>query len=510
MKRTLSLLSLLIVLAALLAACGSAPAAPAANEAQTTASNAPPSEAAASVSTESSEAAEASEAPAPSAEASEAPPTPTPINVSTFDQAAAGDRTVVRWFVGLGAGTQPEQIEAQQEFVEKYNASQDEIYLALDIVGNETAYEVLATQIAAGNAPDIIGPVGYRGISSFQDQILDLSDLIEKNNVDLSEYDESLVTFYQTEEQAQLGLPFAVYPSFIFYNKDLFDEADLPYPPHAFGEQYDGKPWDMNTLRELALKLTVDDQGADATEADFNPDKIVQFGFVPQWGEDPRAQGTLFGAASIVGEDGKAQIPDNWLAGWKWFHDGMFSEERFIPNQAYLDSELLTGNPFNTGNVAMAYTHLWYTCCIDQVKNWDIAVVPSYDGTTTAKLHADTFSILKTTKDQDAAFSVLQTMINDEDLLQLYGAFPAKKDLQQQFIDGLNEKFAGTTVDWQVALDSLEYVDTPNHEAAMPNFREAADAIQAFGTLYRSQADVDIDAEAQKLKAELDTIFAKE
>ena len=40
-----------------------------------------------------------------------------------------------------------------------------------------------------------------------------------------------------------LGIPMAVYSSFIYYNKDLFDEADLPYPPHAVGEKYDGKDW---------------------------------------------------------------------------------------------------------------------------------------------------------------------------------------------------------------------------------------------------------------------------
>jgi len=238
-KRTMSLLSLLMILAVVLAACGGTPAAPT-DSAQAGASAAPAASeapAAAPASPEASAAPEASEpSPSPEAstaaspEASAAPPTPTPVNVSTFDASAAQGRTVVRWFVGLGAGTQPEQITKQQEIVEEYNKSQDKLYLALDIVGNETAYEVLATQIAANNAPDIIGPVGYRGISSFQDQILDLSDLIQKNNVDLSEYDESLIKFYNVEGQGQLGLPFAVYPSFLFINKDLFDEADLPYP----------------------------------------------------------------------------------------------------------------------------------------------------------------------------------------------------------------------------------------------------------------------------------------
>lgn len=91
-KRTMTLLSLLIILATVLSACGAAPAAPDTDVAQ----------ASTPASAEPSTASEAS--PAPSAEASAAPPTPTPVNVSTFD-AAAADKQVVRWYVGLGVGT---------------------------------------------------------------------------------------------------------------------------------------------------------------------------------------------------------------------------------------------------------------------------------------------------------------------------------------------------------------------------------------------------------------------
>ena len=38
---------------------------------------------------------------------------------------------------------------------------------------------MLATQIAAGNAPDIIGPVGVEGLNIFRDQLLDLAPLID-------------------------------------------------------------------------------------------------------------------------------------------------------------------------------------------------------------------------------------------------------------------------------------------------------------------------------------------
>jgi len=38
---------------------------------------------------------------------------------------AAQDKTVVNWFVGLGTGTQPNQIDVQNKVVADFNASQD-------------------------------------------------------------------------------------------------------------------------------------------------------------------------------------------------------------------------------------------------------------------------------------------------------------------------------------------------------------------------------------------------
>ena len=67
-----------------------------------------------------------------------------------------------------------------------------------------------------------------------------------------------------------IGIPMAVYPSFIYYNKTLFDEADLAYPPHEVGEQYEGQDWTWDTVRELAMQLTVDANGADATDPAFD------------------------------------------------------------------------------------------------------------------------------------------------------------------------------------------------------------------------------------------------
>jgi len=443
------------------------------------------------------------------------PPTPTPVAVDTFDPSAAGGRTVVKWYVGLGTGADPKQIDVQKKVVDQFNKSQSSIYLTLQIVDNKVASTTLATQIATGNVPDVVGPVGTVGRATFDGNWLDLSPLIQANNFDMSVYEPSVVQNYYSPTQGQIGIPFAVYPSFVYFNKDLFDEAGLPYPPQHFGDTYMGKEWNFDTLRDLSMKLTVDERGNDATSPDFAPDHIVQFGFDLQYKTDPRAMGTLFGANRLIDNEGQAYVPPNWLSAWNFFYDAMF-KDHWMPNDPYRNSDLFgKGSVFNSGNLAMGYTHLWYTCCIDpvskggKVRNWDIGVVPSYQGTTTAALHADSFGIMKASQHPNEAFQAYEFLITNKDLLNVYGAMPAIKSMQSDFFETLDEKYAPVKVNWQVAVDSLAYNDVPNHEEGLPNFLKARQATTDFQTLIDTTPGLDINAESQKLQATLQAIYSE-
>ena len=424
-----------------------------------------------------------------------------------------GPPVEIKWYCCLGTGDDKTQLPVEAKVVDDFNKSQTHIKLVFDHVAYAGARAAFATRIASGTPPDVVGPVGVGGAEAFRGQWLDLKDLIAKNNVDLSVYGQGAVDFYKVAGQGQIGIPFAVFPSFIYFNKDLFDEAGLPYPPQRFGDTYQGKEWNWDTLRDLAKQLTVDDKGNDATSQDFRPDSIVQFGFDLQYGTDPRAMATPFGANRLIDGAGRAQIPSNWLSAWNFFYDGMF-RDHWMPNDPYRNSDVFgKGSVFNSGHLAMAYTHLWYTCCIDpvskggKVKNWDIAVVPSYQGVTTAKLHADTFVIMKATRHPDEAFQVYRYLITNKDLLDVYGAMPAIGEMQAGFFRGMDDKFAPVKVNWQVAVDSLAYPDVPNHEEGLPNFLKARQATTDFQTLIDTTPGLDINTEAQKLQSTLQAIY---
>lgn len=424
-------------------------------------------------------------------------------------------QTEIRWFVGLGAGSDEPTIAPQRAIVDEYNASQDEIELVLEIVDAAQSQDVLATQIAAGNPPDIVGPMGIQGRAAFEGAWLDLTGLIESTDYDLSDFDPALIDFYKLGEQGQLGIPFAVYPSFILYNKDLFDEADLPYPPTAYGEPYlnaDGEEleWNTETLRDLALLLTVDAEGNDATMDAFDLNNTVQWGFGQQFPE-LRGMATLFGPGNFADADGEAVIPERWREAIHWYQDAMWTSG-FHPNDPYGDSAVLgETNWFDSGNIAMINTHLWYlTCCLTTLDaSWDVAPVPAHDGVTTAKLHAGTFGILENSDNHEAAFEALSFLLSPETaerLINIYGGMPARLSLQEGFFERFAERFEGE-VNWDVVTAGLLYPDTPSHEEGMPGYREARDRYLAFQQELENDPEFGVDAELEVLQRDLQRIF---
>jgi multiple sugar transport system substrate-binding protein len=438
---------------------------------------------------------------------------PAPAGSEPAASEVAGEPVEIRWFCCLGAGDDPEQVEQEEAVVAAFNESHDNIELVFEVVDYDSAFDAMSVEIAGGNAPDIVGPVGVSGSEAFHGQWLDLTELIESTSFDLTQFTEGSVEFYQVGGEGQVGLPFAIFPSMLYYHRDMFDEAGLEYPPHTQGDPYvlDGEevPWDFETLAEVARRLTVDEAGNDATSPDFDPETVVQWGYEPQY-QDLRAVGSYFGSGSLVADDGTtAQVPEHWADAWKWLYERIWTDFATM-NEAQVNApEQGNGNAFNSGKIAMGLTHLWYTCCIDEAgENWDIAVVPANGDTTTSNFNADTFRIWGETEHPEEAFEVLTYLITEAspDLLQIYGGMPAIEANQDAFFAGLDERYPWD-VDWQVAQDMVAFADNPSFEAFVPNYQETFDAIVAFGSKLRSTEGLNMDDEIAAFTEQLQTIY---
>jgi multiple sugar transport system substrate-binding protein len=451
-------------------------------------------------------------------------------------QSVAPGVKVVRWFCCLGAGDDPTQVKVEKKVIDDFNASHTDIQIAGEFVLYAQAYDTLATEIAGGNPPDIIGPVGFGGANAFAGHWLDLQPLIDSTGFDTTQFESSAVDYFKVGD-AQEGLPFAIYPSELYYQRDAFAEIGINEPPHKYGQNYvavgpaaaalgvsEGAevPWDYSTARTLAMLLTVDSNNNDATQPGFDPSNIQQYGFEPQR-DDLRGLGAFWGPGSLVASDGSAQIPEPWSAAWKWYYDGMWKDHFIVDGSRYNDQVSWNpdGVPFCNGKVAMAENFIWSTYCLSSAgDNWDIAAVPANNGVQTAAFNADTFRIWKDTANPDAAFTVLQYMLGPAaaDLTTAYGAMPAKEGLRDDFFKQLEDSFGPLQkpIDWQVAVDGIEHADVPNFESPLPvnksgenTYNESVSAINTYATRWDTTAGLDIDQQIQQMQQDLQAIWNK-
>ncbi|HSG42687.1 MAG TPA: extracellular solute-binding protein [Anaerolineales bacterium] len=439
------------------------------------------------------------------------------------DDAPPAEKVQIRWFVGLGTGTDPVQIEVQEEVVADFNASQDRIELVLEVVPFDAARDTLSTQIASGSPPDIVGPVGHGGSNDFYGQYLDLAPYIEESGFDTGIFDQALVDFYQTED-GQVGLPFAVFPGAIYFVPAMFDEAGLNYPPQVYGEKYvfpDGREadWNWETITEVARLLTIDVNGLNATEEGFDADNMVQVGYEAQW-QSVLSVGTFYGGAAPVfaGSEGsyESTIPDSWKEGFAWYYDGMWGEQPFIANGPLAGApEFGTGNVFNSGKAAMGLTQTWYTCCLADFaaagNEFQMGIQPiGANGQVSGRVDADTFRVMAGTANPAEAFEVLAYLITTggDKLLPTYGAMPAIAEKTDAFFEVKSADYPFVTEEsWNVFVQGLAYADVPSSEQWQPNSIKAVARYATFFDLMRNTSDLDLDAEIQKLADDLTVIY---
>ena len=444
--------------------------------------------------------------------------------VEAVVEEAMGDKVQIRWFVGLGTGTDPEQVAIQEQVVADYNASQDKVELVLEVVPFDAAKDTLSTQIASGSGPDIIGPVGMGGSNAYYGQFLDLAPYIESAGFDLSIFDPALIEFYQTEA-GQVGLPFAVFPGAMYFVPEMFDEAGLAYPPQVYGEQYelDGEmvDWNWETVTQVAKLLTVDVNGLNATEDGFDKTQIVQVGYEPQW-QAAMSIGTFIGGAAQIygGEEGayESTIPDSWKEAFQWYHDGMWGDQPYIATGPLAGApEFGNGNPFNSGKAAMGLTQTWYTCCLAELRDagveFQMGIQPMLaDGNVQGRVDADTFRVWSGTAHPEEAFDVLSYLITTggDTLLPIYGAMPAIAEKTDAFFEIKSADYPFVTQEsWDVFVQGLGYADSPSAEQYQPNWIEAFARFDAFKDLLANTEDVDFDAEFTKLQEDLNVIYNK-
>jgi multiple sugar transport system substrate-binding protein len=417
----------------------------------------------------------------------------------------ASGPTKVTIFVGFGAGSDPDSMDALNALAEEYNSTHTDTQIEFTFSTWEEHASKFSTLVAGDLAPDLAFPIGIQGLAEFNDEWIDISPYIEADDYDTSDYYGPAVELLSAADQT-VGLPIGVYPSVLFYNEDLFDKAGMDYPPSAYGDS----SWTYDKVTEMAKALTLDANGNSADSPDFDSSQIDEWGWGGFCGPFRTVPGKF--GTSPLGMDAEYKTAEmdtgGYLEGMEFNSDNIWNLH-IQPTGEEVDSSFGgADNPFEGGHVGMWECFSWmaYAFPTFQNFNWNAApVAAGPHGDVVSPTNADTFAISKHSENPEQAWEVAKWLMEPEQLGRLcniFGCIPARKSLADGWLQGMSEQYP--QVDFQVFLDSIEYMDaSPNNESWVPNYQKVWDATEAALNRVVSGEETDAQAVVDALDAEV-------
>jgi multiple sugar transport system substrate-binding protein len=311
---------------------------------------------------------------------------------------AEGSKIILR----VGTGDSGEGLNPHQEIIAEFEKQNPDILVQLEAVSGNDYYTRLLTQIAAGDAPDII-QIGDDAVPMFVSKggFLPLDDFITGNYpLDTSIYLPGTLDPGQYQG-SQYFLPKDFSPLAVYYNKKIFDEYNVAYPTDD---------WTWDEFLATAQELTKDVDGDGQTDI---------------WGAQLSANWTsgfeYWVAATggrLISEDGKSYVgymdsPET-IKAVQFFAD-LYNKYKVAPPPA--DFNLWAGgNPeFESGKAAMRLFGRWPQTGLLSNPNVDLGTVEVPAGDQKANvLFWSGFGIFSGSENPEAAWRFLKYYVGAE------------------------------------------------------------------------------------------------
>ncbi len=295
------------------------------------------------------------------------------VTIPLCSFASAGERTHILYSY-WGSGS---EVESTQQVIDAYNAMQEDVYVELLVIPNETYTQelqqrsVMSSRDRGTNMPDC-GIMHESGVLGFARNGL-LADV--SGMYSTADAKPMPCVTYRLD-----GKPVAYSTStgtlILYYNRALFDAAGLPYPPTEAENA-----WTWEEFIAVARQLTLDAEGRHPGDAGFDADSIVQYGCnIDRWTWQMEVWAHANGGRWFS-EDGRHSLimQDAAVASIQRVADLTLVEHVQPPVEtvtAYSMEEY-----FLPGNVAMATGGTWCigTCLEASGLDYGIAVLPRMD-----------------------------------------------------------------------------------------------------------------------------------
>jgi len=191
------------------------------------------------------------------------PTTEPAANNTEVKQEATNDEVVHISYSYWGT---PDEAASVQEVANRYHEENPGVIVDIVCIPNEEYVTKLNAMAAANELPDC-GIMSEAGVLDFGSKgyLADISDMYA--GADAAPLD--CITFKADGKPVAYSAANEILV--LYYNKDLFDAAGVPYPSAT-----EAMTWEE--FVDTAKKLTLDASGKNASEAGFDPENIVQYG----------------------------------------------------------------------------------------------------------------------------------------------------------------------------------------------------------------------------------------
>ncbi|GAC1551585.1 MAG: hypothetical protein NVS2B7_27510 [Herpetosiphon sp.] len=321
--------------------------------------------------------------------------------------AAGGNATTIQFITPGALGVERTMY---QTFVDSFQKANPDISVKVSFEAWGDYYTKLPTILAGGAIPDVI----HQHMSVVQDYagkntLTDLNSYMQRDNVKKEDYIGALFdafsdggkTFVLPKDSAAWG---------VYYNKDMFDAAGVPYPKDD---------WTLKDFQHISQELTRDENGNPSGSAKFDPTKIKQWGFnymepTPTASENARGFVLANGSDWYNTDYSQTLVTDpKVLEVLKMFAD-MRCQQHSVPAASQAQAQ---GDPFRSGLTAMTvgFHQVDFFCREEKVKfKYDVTYLPGGPGGQYVVVGASGWAIPAQSKHKEAAWKLVKYLTSKE------------------------------------------------------------------------------------------------
>lgn len=409
----------------------------------------------------------------------------TPSGSSTLDESATAGESPTDEAASLRMQIWDEnQKPAMDAIAEAFTEQHPTIDVTVELLPFDQYWTKLETGMSGGTAPDVFWaalPFYFTKLARLE-MIENLQPLIDRDGVDLSGIDQSLLEAYMFEG-SQYAIPKDVDTVGLWYNKALFDAAGVAYPDDT---------WTWETLRTVAKQLTDAEAGVWGFATDPS-DRVSWYNFIPQNG------------GTIITEDGKSGYDSQEAIDALQFIVDLTLVDKVSPGVAQLE-QTTAATLFKGGKLAMMYDGSWrasdFAADPYASENADVAVLPQ--GVERASSSGMLgYAIWSGTPHKEAAWTFMKFLASRE-AASIQASFKAGIPSYIDLADGWKASMPQFHLD--AFTDMIAYGVVVPHSENTPEWK--AMAITEFKKAWLGE--VSVEQAATTVAEQMNAILAKE